>query len=449
MRNIRRKSLIYIFICLFCILPAYFQIGGVRASNVLALGFVLAWVLLTFTIKKIYLTNALLVSIIIWVILRLVTLISHGEISRMVVFLFSGPLLGMVIIPEIDDREKFLRAIDVIINTFAILAILGIIESLTRFNVFSLLNNSGADLNYNNARLGIVRIISFTGQTINYCLCCSIVAILVVYRITNTESRRRKLSLKLTYVLLCINIILTLSRSIIICFIVSQLVILYKMGMKILVKRILQIALILFAIGYIWSLIGGTDDNFIMQIVYMILAVFDERFADKLAVNWGKEDKTGVGDRVLLYSWVWSSMRNNLNNILLGVGEKLDFLYSYQNTDGIYSWTQTKNGIEVNYLSLMYHYGILGLISEIAVYIVLFVKGIIGSRNIQYDNGDKINFNYIFFVIILVNFMAWFGVGQGAEKPLLYIIIFLFLSYNYYGLWSEPDDIQEYYECDL
>ena len=433
---IKRESLINVFVVLYTVLPAYFVIGGLRATNVLALVFVLLWYITKPNITKPNICSGLSVCLAIWILIRTTILFYHSEISRAVVFLVGTVGLGSIFIPWINTKERFLKIIDLLISTFTIVSVLGVLESFSGINVFSLLNNSGVILNYNNLRLGMTRIISFTGQTINYCFCCTIMGILTIYRISveNRTVKRRKL--KISYFLLFVNVFLTLSRSIILCFIISQFILLWKMGFVKMLKRILLLMVFAVIVGFIWSVVTDSDDNLIMQIVYMLLAVFDSSYASKLSTNWGSEDKAGIGDRFSLYAWVWVSVRDHL---ITGMGEHAEFAYTYRNTDGIYSWMQTKSSIEVNYLSLLYHYGIISMISEIVLYMTAMINGFINSFKVKAPWENSLNYNFVFSLIILVNMVAWFAVGQGAEEALMYIVAFLFLGYRANDLYNEFD----------
>lgn len=437
--TIKRELFVNIFIVLYTILPSYFVIGGIRGANILALAFVILWYITKPNIKKLNICSSLSVCLTIWILIRTIILFYHSEISRAVVFLIGTVGLGSIFIPWINTKERFLKIIDLLIATFTVVSVLGILESFSGINVFSLLNNSGAILNYNNLRLGMTRIISFTGQTINYCFCCTIMGILTIYRISveNGAAKRRKL--KISYFLLFVNVFLTLSRSIILCFIVSQLILLCKMGFVKMLKRILLLIVLAVIVGFVWSVVTGSDDNFIMQIVYMLLAVFDSSYALKLSSNWGSEDKAGIGDRFSLYAWVWVSVKDHL---ITGMGERAEFAYTYRNTDGIYSWMQTKTSIEVNYLSLLYHYGIISMISEVVLYISAMIKGFISSFKVKAPWENSLNYNFVFSLIILVNLVAWFAVGQGAEEALMYFVAFLFLGYHTNYLYNELEEIR-------
>lgn len=49
----------------------------------------------------------------------------------------------------------------------------------------------------------------------------------------------------------------------------------------------------------------------------------------------------------------------------LGMGPNVEFNHAFTEYSGIYSWTTMKHSIEVNYLSILWNYGIVTLIFEL------------------------------------------------------------------------------------
>ena len=92
--------------------------------------------------------------------------------------------LGFVIIKCLNTRKRFLRAVDLLIIGAVVASIIGIVESITGFNGFHLLNTMGAQITLQPLRFGFRRIISFTYQTISFCNYCMFALGLIVYRIS-------------------------------------------------------------------------------------------------------------------------------------------------------------------------------------------------------------------------------------------------------------------------
>ena len=123
----------------------------------------------------------------------------------------------------------------------------------------------------------------------------------------------------------------------------------------------------------------------------------------------------GVGDRFVLWQWVALSVGNKW---LLGKGVSTEFAYK------VYEW-QTKTSIENQYLNLLYHYGIIGLISMIWVYIQLFVKAVIQAVKNPSEWEGRISFPKMLAVILGTYYISFFGVHQIDEKRIFFCLIFL------------------------
>jgi len=425
--TIKRKTILFLFIIVLTVLPYYFCIGGVSATN-------LVYIALLFTycifcggkIRPMHMDAGLKVILFAWLCSRLVTYFYHGEYLRALLFWLSFFGIGWVICDYIQSERDITVLLDLIINIAGIVCIIGVFEAVTHINLFAVLNNSGVKLNYNAPRFGLVRIIAFTGQTINYCLYCSIVACITLYRLQNNIGRLRAWVLRAIYALLCLNILLTLSRSIIVCFIISQVMLLWKFGVKKFAGICLALLAAFVVAGTVWSAVTDSE-NMILQMIYMIMAVFDSSFAEKLSVNWGVEDKSGVGDRLDLYRWVFVSVKNN---IWLGMGEKAKFSYQYGRTNGLYSWIQLKQSIEVNFLSLLYHYGIISAVCETMVYLKLCMSSFRNMKRKPLEWEGIISFDYLMFVIMVMELLSWIMVNSEAELFTLYMTMFIYISYS-------------------
>lgn len=215
--------------------------------------------------------------------------------------------------------------------------------------------------------------------------------------------------------------LLTLSRSILICIIISQLILLYLCGYKVLLKRILIITTVGMLAVIICSMVLPEIVNVLQNVAYMLLAVFDDNYATML----GNIDGTGSGDRKELLKWVWES----IDNKWIGMGGSAEFTYSLTEHSGIYSYIRTKTSIENQYLNLLYHYGIIGLISMIWVYIQLFIKSVIQAVKSPSEWEGRISFPKMLAVIFGTYYISFFGVHQIDEKRIFFCLIFLLIAY--------------------
>lgn len=158
-----------------------------------------------------------------------------------------------------------------------------------------------------------------------------------------------------------------------------------------------------------------------MIVPNMLLAVFNDNYAAML----GNIDGTGSGDRKELLKWVWKSMDNKW----IGMGGSAEFTYSLTEHSGIYSYIRTKTSIENQYLNLLYHYGIIGLISAIWVYIQLLIKSVIQAVKNSSKWEGRISYPKMLAVILGTYYISFFGVHQIDEKRIFFCLIFLLIAY--------------------
>lgn len=214
-------------------------------------------------------------------------------------------------------------------------------ESITGFNGFHLLNTMGAQITLQPLRFGFRRIISFTYQTISFCNYCMFALGLIVYRISVcSKENERKQKYGIAYAIVFIAALLTLSRSILICIIISQLILLYLCGYKVLLKRILIITTVGMLAVIICSMVLPEIVNVLQNVAYMLLAVFDDNYATML----GNIDGTGSGDRKELLKWVWES----IDNKWIGMGGSAEFTYSLTEHSGFIHILEPKQVLKIS-----------------------------------------------------------------------------------------------------
>ena len=404
-----RNTIIFLVFGIYPIIPQYFGIMGISAFKLMCLGIVL-FACVALGISKSVATSCRNIQIAfgIWLIIMFINAILFKGVVEYFYEILCYYLVGFVIIKCLNTRKRFLRAVDLLIIGAVVASIIGIVESITGFNVFHLLNNMGAQITLQPLRFGFRRIISFTYQTISFCNYCMFALGLIVYRISVcSKGNERKQKYGIAYGFVFIAALLTLSRSILICIIISQLILLYLCGYKVLLKKLLIITSVGMLAVIICSIVLPEILNILQNVAYMLLAVFDDNYAAML----GNVDGTG---------WVWES----IDNKWIGMGGSAEFAYSLTERSGIYSYIRTKTSIENQYLNLLYHYGIIGLISMIWVYIQVFIKSIIQAVKNPSEWEGRISFPKMLVVILGTYYISFFGVHQIDEKRIFFCLIF-------------------------
>lgn len=130
---------------------------------------------------------------------------------------------------NIKSKKNLDNVIDILMIASLILGVLGILEYLSSFNIFSILNITNradvlVDVEY--IRMGSRRIVSAFGHPLGYGLYLTIMIPLVFYQINRFKNNKiKKLRYTFLLMLLCVNILLTGSRSTLLVLVIELLVI--------------------------------------------------------------------------------------------------------------------------------------------------------------------------------------------------------------------------------
>ena len=426
-----RSLIIFLIFAIYPIIPQYFGLGGVSVLKMMCLGISVCYIWIS-RAKLVMYKNAkgVLAIMGVWCVLLLCSSIINGDVIEFVYEMLCYYCILLVGMNCVNTRSRYLWAIDLLIAGAVIAGIIGIIESFTNFNLFQILNTMGTDLTSKQPlRLGLHRIVSFTYQTISYASYCMFALALVFYRLTLCKSKADKTKYYVFYAIIAISEILTLSRSMLLITLMCKCVLLYVCGYKVFLKRSVIVLAAVFVVTLILSFLPKTQEA-IQSFVYMLLAVFDDRYAQIL----GDIDGTGVGDRMDLFAWVWSEVKDKM---WLGMGGSTNFSYSYLTNNGIYDYTRTKTSIENQYLKLLFHYGILGLLANVAIYIGLLCACVKKWKFVLAAWESKLSINKVAFVTCLCYFISFFAVQQMEEKRMMFCFIILIFCYNINGRFDD------------
>lgn len=423
--SLRRFDYFYIclvFIFLYPILPNWFAVVGINIRNFLSLFLIITFLMFRRSIPIFrFKRKGYVFLVLTWIIAFFIAYTNGGGIFEAFYDLMRNIFVPLILFNVINSKEKFDKAIDILIYGSEFVCIFGIIESLFHFNIFELLNNTGSALNYNAPRFGLVRIISGHDMTNSYAIYLSIMLSLVLYKLVNEKKGR----LKFDYLIIVVNILLTFSRSMILATFVLQMVILFCCGFIKFVRRVfIGLVIVLLSLLFISVLFPELASK-LNDIYTIFLAIFDSNYASTAASLLGDRTENAIGNRFDLYRWVFESMGNNW---LLGNGIFAEFKYQLNLTDGQFYWTTYKSSIEVQLLYLLYHGGLVLAISEYLLYIGTLIR-IRCERFSKCYWETEISFSLIIFLSLIMYFAILFSVHKSSEWRLITIIIPLYFSY--------------------
>lgn len=429
--KISTQIILYIFVALFPIIPSYFSVFGVGGTNFISLLFILSVMAVKKgSIKNIKIkTNYLNWIMLLWVICHFISMVVVNTFIQAVYFLLTSVIVCYILLPLIKNKYVFMNVIKIVVKTSGVLSLFGIIEEFTGFNIFILLNTTGTVLNYNSPRFGMTRIISYSSHAIVYGAYIMFCLSLTFYYLQNISNNRKEtITVRFIYALLWINVIFTFSRSAILFTLLSQILLLYFSGFKRFLITILKIVIASIFISVVTAFAIPKVGALITNFMFMILAVFNDKYSSLSASVFSVSgEANATGNRLDLYQWVFETIKAD-NSWLFGHNLQDTFSYSRTVTDGIYSWTNVKKSLEVQYLNLLYYYGFLGMIPEILVYIALLFKSFGNRKKASWE--QTLSFNTVVFVTLGSYFLLFFAVNQSSDKNIFYLFVMLFLAYN-------------------
>lgn len=419
--KLTKTNMALIFFALFPIMPSYFQVVGIAVVNILCICEII--ITIGHSNNRYVKVSIFGTAVVLWLLwLSFVSILHSDMMSAIVNVLYIGACAGVA--KTLNSEEKINKAINVIILVASIVGFFGIIESLSGFNIFSLINTSGIRLNYNPPRFGLIRIISSQGNAIEYCLYCMFALFLTFYRYVNLNKGKEKRKVLICYWIIFMNAVLTLSRSALLCLFVGQILLLYFSGHKVFLKTILKVGILAVILGLFLYIVFPPFSNMLKQIIFMFLAIFNDSYETAISGAFGNDNLSAFGNRIDLYEWVIQDMKGNF---LFGMGGSTKFNHPFTATSGIYEYTVIKESIEVDYLSTLWRTGVVGMLLKILAILSLLIKTY-KSKKFDLRNESVLPFSRMCFLCVLCYIVAWFAIAQGTEFKMFISIVAIFVA---------------------
>ena len=330
-------------------------------------------------------------------------------------------MVSLILIQFIKSEKELNNIIQCIVVSSFILGILGIFESIHGSYLFQgeLLANWVDKFRY-----GLLRCTVFFGHPINFGFYQVISASLIFFQFLNKKIKKNcKLLFAMTYLIDVICIFFTVSRLVIIFYVLIHFIMVLHLNFKKRLKYfILSIVLGFFLISFLE--ISGLD------IITLILDFFTNIVAKLGFSNIDISQAIGFGNRLDLYSWVLDSMKGHF---LFGYGVEASFLY-YVST------TFVKNSIEVQYLYILYKCGFIGLSFLVCSYLgTLFFF----NKYKHIGNYKILNFSNFLFILFLIYYVCLFGVQETDLIRLYCELIAMGIAFVRYSTRQEEREFDE------
>lgn len=419
-------NLMCFLIAIFPILPYWFKIASVNVAYVICLIDCVLVFLLSGTKIPLY-SNMAMTFIAQGIIIRIVQLLLAGNVKTLVFYFVTTVALLIAMLHVVNNRNRFIGIINTLVYASGFVSFWGLVEEVTHFNIFSLLNTRGAILNYNSLRFGLLRIISFSSHAIAYCLYLTMMLCLIFYSFQFCQSRKERIVKRMIYLMALANAILTLSRSSLLVLIASQLILLYfASGLKKFIITAIKFIAVAGIVIAVLSVMNSKVLNAVQMFFYMFLAVFNDSYSDSISAAFGNDNLRGIGNRLDLYSWVWQELNGYR---VFGKGYGAEFSHRFTFMSGIYTVEDVKTSIEVQYLSTLYYFGIFGMISQLIAYlgtILLCLKDKLAKAYWE----ENVSFSFVAIVALIACYLEFFAVSQGTDRELYVLIVNLLIVYK-------------------
>lgn len=430
--KIKFNNVLLAFIFLYPITPWYIAFGPFNLVNIVALLFVILWAFGT----KIQLASLSKTSAFFWIYLVVYSLqaIFDTSITNAGAYIVSQLIVCLIFYSEVRKRDIHKEALKTLAYAGGLLGITGLLEEITRVNIFHIISGLPGNSFYKEIRLGIYRIETSFSHPIVYCAYLCFIAGILVYLIEHEESLKAKRLFKVIYVLVLVNAILTMSRSTLLILILEQFVLGYYTGfIRFSKKIIVGIAILIIFI------VGSSSLNFsfvvkLRDVWYMILAIFNDSYSSLFSASFGM-NQSGIGNRLDLFNWVAESVKGHE---LFGMGTTSKFAYSVHAVESTwsYAYTWTKTSIENEYLYNYYIHGLVGLIafvSNIISTIIYSAKTNSKSKNKKNYNEKKhrISFPKLMTILLLGYAITLFSVRASDNVRIFNLLICMLFAYRY------------------
>lgn len=347
------KQIIFSILAIFVMfMPRRLSILGMFSFRIfIILAVVLAFLVFRIRIK---LSGVLLMPTFwIYIGLMLAVQLAHVEFSSMLVPLLDIVALSVVLNSVLETKED----IDFFVRLFLIMLIIYsvfcFVELFTGFTPWKLL---GA-VDRSTVRFGLHRSFgAYTTSNNNGSFLLLTFPVSWYAQKNFPDKRLSAISIAATWIAL----ICTISRAQILAAIILYFIIIWRTGFISFFKRHFIKILIVLLVVAVLLLIPSVRSMF-GNFFNMFQAIFDSSAEEEISESFGS-NAGGVGERTMLYSWVWQELKGHY---WFGMGATRPLNHLWRPNQ----WqVAVKKSIENHYLSTLFRYGIVGLIALLSFF---------------------------------------------------------------------------------
>jgi len=420
-----KKILLFILAFFIMLLPRRLYIGMYSSRIFILMIFFLALVVKHKNIKiSNFFTKPPVLLYLLYIIFHF---LFEFLITSTIGFVLDLIVLFYVTYTLIDNKKDFIFFLKSIILSTCIYSVLCCIETFTEFNIFDLISGVSLDrtIGANSYRYGLARSYGAFTTSINN---GAFFALMSIINLALFLYSKKKIYL-ISHLFILLGVFSTISRSpIFFAFISNLLMLCYDGFFKFIKKHFLKIFFVGFVLGLV-LLISEPFLNTMTLVLNMFISIFNEDVAESITnVGFGT-NADGMGERFLLYKWVWEAVEGNE---FFGMGWKSEFSVTYRTE---YGDLRTKTSIENEYLRILYNFGLIGMVLFI-LFVIYFIYSCFKKYKSAKNKIDKL-FYFMFLVVFITYPLILLTVSSFDEQRLYYIAIALYFSYNEKNKLSE------------
>ena len=405
------KQIFYFMLCaVLMFLPRRWFIFGVQSYRLVLL------ILLFLSLKKITYSKSFFngITLLYIIYIALYYLFDSGVMS-FIGFIIDTIGVFVLVYSNIQSRKDLQQFINIFIKSTAFYSILCIIQTFTGFNIFDIISGNKSAVASTSVyyRFGLVRSYGSFTTSINNALFLLLAICVILYKVDNEINKEQRRQASIALIVSFSALLSTLSRFPILVFVFIFLAWLFKKGLlQFLSKNIIKVTAIIIIITSVFIFsqsIRGIAVNF----VNMFVAIFNDSAKDNISKSFGV-NAGGVGERLLLYSWVKDKIKGNE---VFGLGPSSNIVFNY-----VDEWNKIreKTSIENQYLKMLSYFGYIGLILFVLFTILVLIYSI---KRLKYDSKRKFDFWYMTLIAQIAYIICIFSVASVDDMRTYFMIV--------------------------
>lgn len=402
----------YFFIVIYSVFPEYFRAFSLPVYVWIAIASLLIILVYGVSQERVNYWSRLFLPIFV------VSVLSYGyfkEISSFLVYLMISFVSVLVIFLCLTNKKNITKALDIIVITSLFICLFSLVEKITNFNIFSLIEN--VDLGIMGTRPTIrddlVRIEASFGSPITlgiYLLFANTATYLRMMDSSCSKIRRRIYFLN--YLLTFLVSYFTDSRMVFFSLIILQVLFFLRLRWN---KKV--VIVFIFVVILLFDLINN-------GYIFSFVSKYFSLISDIVFSNGGEVSDITSAYRLQLMPTLMPYIKSSP---IFGYGNANMQNFTFN------IWGYTYYSIDNGILSEWMWHGLLGVIKML----LPIIYGIIKSIKVMKKNNL---FGYCFLSIFIIYLFNLFSVAQMSDKRIMFVFLAIIMSYEYNIRKSCEDD---------